>query len=485
MIWKSYLTLLMSMALGMAQPPAEPAPRWKPIDSVRWAAADIVKLPEERRVYTRYFDFGDLPLKERPTKITVLTGHLQGLNRTTYPQPPELVPDTDGALVRIDLRWYGWDKNTFGALADQSTTHHVRVLNADKDGYRKVVRRLGEKFDDSIYHPALAQGDGGRAIDVLARETRSRAAIVSGTWFIWQTSVQEARGKAGYYDFLQVRDEKTFQELIRFNAKTAAELDHYRVTAFSGVVQGPRRQEIDVTTFGRYCHTKDSIDAVGKKNPLDNQDETLEYDATEQFCPNGVDWPVWFLGNRKGERQDKAPDNVVGGERRTLKDLRLQVHLDCIHCHFAGKNDGYLDMTEEVPIEVSALDFQKHRDLVRRYKQDDRFQGAVADMRRQYAKAVKRDTDWTTSKYREELLKTFAYWDEAKVDAEWVGRQFGFSPEEVRDRLRAYNEASKRQYGVSQMPSSLTLIMNGKALGQRQWQDVTYDAWVALSAGGK
>jgi len=424
----------------------------------------VLRIPPETAKYTRYLDLGSVPEGERPDLIQVLSGHVNGLSREARIVPPHLVPGTRGALLRLDLRDYGWDLEVFGSLAEASPYHHIRVEKySGKDAWR-----------NSVLAPWLSEGPGAaEAVKLLAERTRSRAPIVSGRWFLWQTATSEGK-TPGYYDFLKVKDLKTFQQLIRFDRATAKELEHYRVLAFSGVTQEPRRLIADATVLGTYWHTQDNAAAVGNQNPLNVLDEALKFDVSEQFAPLPNGLPAWLLVDGGGKRQDKAPDSIVGAERRTRKDLRLQVGLDCIYCHLSGKRSGIIDAGAEPIRKLSAVDYDKFRELQRRYTRGVALERRIAADRAGYAAAVLEATGLTPGAYSDAYIREFGAFDEARVDAAWAGRDLGLTGPELARALRDYDTAT------GQLLSSLSGLAAGRSIPRRQWEEALPQAWLAI-----
>lgn len=464
-MWKMRLfaCCLASVASIPALTAQGPERMWAPSDSVVAAASDIAKLPADQATATRYLDLGSVPVEERPALIQVLAGHVNSLSREPDLVAPVVVPGTRGALLRIDLRDYGWKFSTFGALADASPYHHVRIkTHTGADAWKNTALApwLSETKEAAI------------ATTYLAQRTQSRAPIVSGQWFLWQTSVQEGRGAAGYYDFLGVKDQKGFEALVRFDAKLASKLEQRRVVIFSGVTQEPRRVERTHTVLGGLWRTSDSAEAVDEKNPLNQLNGGLKADATEQFgpLPNGL--PAWLLANGAGVRQDKAPDNIVSGDRTSAKDGRLHVYLSCWRCHGAGKASGVLDLDAAPIRELYSVDADKLRELRRQYLRD--LQPLIDQDRQAYAAALKAATGLEPAKYAVELSRFYQRYDEARVDAAWAGRDFGMDGRTFAATLNAYRRAS------GYLLPSLSVIANGGAVPIRQWQEAVPAAWLAI-----
>jgi len=485
-----WLPLMLAGALGMAQEPA--APPWKPPDSVRWAAADAARAGPGSRGRLRYLDLGAVPPAERPDLIQTLAGHLNSLSREPELVPPVVVPGTGGALLRINLDDYGWPDQIWESLAEVSPYHHARIkewfTGPWPGGTWPPGQAGGTYYPPGAFAwerprlrtalaPWLSEGPAGaRAAADLVTATGSRAPIVSGPWFLWQTAIQEGR-QPGYYDFLGIKDQKGFEKLVRFDPKLAKDLEQRRVVIFSGITQEPRRAERTNTVLGGLWRTFDSAQAVDKHNPLRVLNGELEYDVSEQIAPLPNGLPGFLLVNAQGARQNIAPPSVVAGDRASGKDAQLHVGLSCVRCHLAGKSQVIIPI-DAVPIRaLRSLDYDKLRELRRQYQRD--LAPLMDQDRRGYAAALKAATGWQASQYATAYSRHYQRYDEAQVDAAWAGRDFGRTGAEVRAALARYDQLTGRLDPV------LTVIANGGRVPIRQWQEAVPQFWTSIRGAGR
>lgn len=485
-MWRVFGPILLATGLPAAQK-AAPLP-WAPPDSIRWALTDLRTLPPSQQRQTRYLDLGSVPAAQRPALIQVLSGHVNGLSREPDLVAPAVVRGTSGGLLRLDLDDYGWPASVWEQL--QSPYHQTEVVQE----YPGTPWPGGTWHEDGRYYApgsftyrrrqrtvALApwlSGDGGGGVAELVRLTQSKAPIVSGQWFLWQTAIQEGR-KPGYYDFLGVKDQRGFEALVRFDAKLAAKLEQRRVVIFSGVTQEPRRVERTHTVLGGLWRTFDSAEAVGEKNPIRILNGELKFDVTEQLAPLPNGMLGSYLGNAAGQRQDKAPDNVVAGDRTSPKDGRLHINLGCIHCHLGTQGaSGIMDI-DAVPIrQIRSVDYDKLRELRRQYLRD--LTPLMEADRRGYEAAIKQATGGMTARnYAQEYSRWFLRLDLVRVDAAWAGRDLGYSGEEVVGALRRYDGAT------GNLDAVLSILASGGAIPVRQYHEALPILWQALKGGGR
>ncbi len=469
------LPLLAWMPL-LAQPPP-PAP-WTPADSVSAALADAAKLPPDTRKFIRFLNLGNVPEADRPDLIHVLAGHVNALSREPDIAAPKIVPGTRGAVLRLDVRDYGWRLETWEKLFDPYSHAKVKV--------ETITNWPGGTWTDGRYYGPntfrtkkvkVITGVApwlGKDAAKLAALTYSQAPIVSGQWFLWQTIAEDNRGDTGYYGFLGLKKQQDFEKLVRFDAKLAAQLEHRRVVIWSGVTQEPRRVERTATVLGGLWRTFDSAVATDKKNPvriLDDKD--FQFDATEQIgvLPNGL--PAFLLANGKGVLQSKAPDSVVSGERTSLKDARLHVGISCLRCHLAGKANMVLDI-DAVPIKrLASVDYDKLRELRRQYQRE--ISPLIERDRLGYAFAFKAASGLEAREYGVAVSKAYRDYDELRADLAVAARYFGATPQVMKMALAAR--------GVDLDPV-LSVIESGGAIPVRQFEEVQGFIWEALVAAG-
>ena len=283
-----------------------------------------------------YFWLGDIPEAERPVYILVLAGHLQGLSREadSILYVPQVVA-ADYSVVRINYFVYGW---TFAVVR--------QTIAADP--FREYTLRLATY----IPWPGGVWPDGKdykRGDFTFTPEV----AVVSASWFVWQTLIQNDR-KPGYYDFLGIKDRNDVDALIGFDAKLntkAQRFDLIEVPEFSRISRTQLRNILIQPVSGRYRYlTEDSRKATRQFDPLTPKTEFQQHEAEEHIfdLPNG--YKGFFLGNAAGVRQDFAPAEVVGGDRSSpSNDVLIHVGLSCLRCHFRSGFKGSAGLIDFVP----------------------------------------------------------------------------------------------------------------------------------------
>ncbi len=337
---------------------------------VALAAADVVKLDPALALRTRYLSLANIPdAKARALWRKVMGGHLNSLSREADLVPPYPVGEY---LLRINVDDYG--KNfavAFERLAEFDPYFHVLLQGGSTD--KEVEEEVEEsvpyghygpdgKFVTTEYRlqkkkvkktvkvpgsgkvvaqaPWLADSTEASAYIVqLTALTGSQVPVVNAEWFLFQTAVQADRGNAGYYDFLGVKDLKTFQAAVGF-VKEGVDAGFLRelreAVAMSSVTLQPRALLRFPTVGGGYWFSQDVRVAKDKSNPLRVLNDELVFDATEQYghLPNGM----WATGlfDAKGVRQDSAPDFIASDSTAPHNDRRVHIYLSCVRCHTNG-----------------------------------------------------------------------------------------------------------------------------------------------------
>jgi hypothetical protein len=407
----------------------------------------------------RYLSLLGLPAKDRAEAWKVIAGHLNSLSRAPDLAPLEIVESSELCLARVNLKDFGIAPEVWDRLADP----HMWVRGYYEGGHWQ---------DRERYYPAPWLLRTRAAYDAYY-ELREHAAnpITEGTWFLWHTATQEGRGKAGYYDFLDIKDEASFERLIRFNKEMAAQLERRRVVTFSRITKQPRRIELLPTVLGGYYRTLDNALALAARNPLRLLDDSFQHDVTERFAALPNKMVAWYLGDKDGKRADKAPDNIV-------KYAPLLVNIHCIDCHGAAtKHERFIKDIEDTPVvQLRSYDLDQLRVLRRQYQEG--IADTVREDRARYAAAVARATDGlSVQDYSVAYVRWYNHHDdEARVDAARLGRVLGYSGAEVVAKLRSYNRRTPYLDAV------LSILAGGGALPARQAEEVYHVAYRTLRA---
>ena len=288
-----WVVLLPLLVAGVAASPAS-AIAAQPAQGVIAAHRDLLTLSPADRTVTRYLWFGleDDP-KLKATTYLAVAGHVTFLSRNRRIVPPVLVL-SDGTLrqwpniavadwakltlVRLNILDYGWDPAVWDKLGDprlEPFFHVFTVVPYPAGRYNngssypageEKVTALAPWLLDPLGLPEGAAREAERKVyrdaitELVAMTDYSQCPIVEASNFVWQSAIQFDR-RAGYYDFLNVKDQKTFDKLVGFDRKASLDFAYPLLEAVSdsGVSQQPRRVEIWEKIGGRYILTKDQV----------------------------------------------------------------------------------------------------------------------------------------------------------------------------------------------------------------------------------
>lgn len=437
----------------------------QPGEFVVTAAQDMGTLPGEVRPHVRYLAISG---KNTVSDAKVLSGHINGLSREPDIVPPALVGSN---VLRINLKDYGWSAAVFEKLANSDPYYHVDIT---KDGHK--IRALA---------PIMAYGwsdrkDGKHEVATnlkyLIEQTGSKTPILRADWFFNQTAAQFDRDP-GYYDFLGIKDEKSFQKLIGFDEALAKDFKKVlrESVAISSVTLQPRAIERQQSQGGAYWKTYDFRKAVNKKNPLRILGEDIEKqaDASEQYAllPNGM-WAT-FLGNAKGERQDAAPDFIASDRHSKSRDKKVHINVSCVRCHKQGglqPIDGFVRGLNEPPLAVTSPDYEKFRQLRREYLKSMETQMELD--KSLYTQAVKEATGWDTKTYAEKYAEYWERYEDAQIDLVWAAADLYTTPAILKAVLLKRIQQGNTNPETGGVDFVLARLAQGKLVEIRQYEEV-------------
>ena len=485
MRWLLPACVLLPVSLAFCQDDAPGAPAdLSQTELIRAAWRDVYRLPEGLRAEARYFDLTAVPPAERPAFAAVFSGHLNQLSREVEIRRPFVVKDANGQLLRVFRRWYGWPAQVWEELADPLYLYKLRVATnyTPRVTLRPSLRppRLGTTYREDL-EPAphlRATPELTAVLNGLTGATGTRLPVTRADWFLWQTAVSEGRGKAGYYDWLGIRDQKTFERLCRFSAELTARLEHRRAVIKSGITQQNRRVELVFTTGGEGWRTFDSAETVDRKDPVEVLDDAFQFDVTEQIFPLPNKLRGYLLANNKGTRQDTAPANIIKGVRYRAKDSRLHVCLDCVACHNQAKGEAFVKDIDFAPLlHAASVDYDQEAVLRAQYQRHPQFKLGIERARQDAATAVKDATGLAPEAWGREFHRWYVDYDERPVDAAVVARDFGVTRADLLRRFRAYDAGTK-----GYLRPTLSVIANGGSIGVVQYHSFIPAVYDVLQA---
>lgn len=266
------------------------------------AFADLRTLPPAAQTHYAYLTTSTVAPEHRETLANVIRFVVPSLSHKSYlgDQLPIKVPRSN--LMRIDLHGLGW-----------------------QTAWPKVI---GEHYVPT-YRPDL----------VHAKQV---PLVVSGLWFV--AAVTDSNVTAdSQYQLLYGTPPKTMGEFQKFwQVNSKPDLNFGRIEGQSGVsVQSTRLVENHATANRGYSWiTYDSRIVAGQTDPLENLTaRPPKHDASEAIAAipkhmggEGGSLQAYFLANGKGERQEKAPADIVVDWTGT-RGVEIRNTLSCIACH--------------------------------------------------------------------------------------------------------------------------------------------------------
>lgn len=516
----------MALSIGQAEDPKALVPEGHLSDAVRWAADDILKVPEHLRYRQRYLTIYNWDEKHRVDIWKIISGHLNHLSRNSIVGKVKIVTNTGNSLARFDLHDFKINPETYGKLHAIDPYFHIKVKDV-KTGEIK-----------SVLAPWLANDEPTKqklAILNNAVWTTVGTAIFRADWFFNQTAIQAGRNP-GYYDFLEVKDRNSFRKLIGFDEKLAEDFGQNQLEATESLKVSPQPRAIKRanTLGGSYWFTSDFKVAIGIKNPLRIFGAKIEEvaDAHEEYghLPNGF----WATGifDGKGVRQDSAPDFIASDDSHIYsysRDKRVHVNMSCTRCHVNGglkdidpyvRNllkdgwnanfivkfnlidldnarkraaDAFLKSDQKNIVEakknLDKITEEYHAALAIAEKESEDFYKAYTKKlepflerdRKRFEEAVKEATDfgdggWDSKTYARKYGWFWENYEDIRYTSKWAAADLGTTPE-------LFEKAIQRQLQVTgYIDPGLANFLPGrnKSVPTRQWEEIFPEAMKLL-----
>ena len=439
--------LLVVRAQGTDSPAADVSAAWQ----------DARRLPPEQAQQTRYLSLYAVPEKSRPEFLKVLAFHVNTLSREVELSRPRRVTAT---VYAVELDAYGWDRKIWDRLAESDPWFHAKVQGAkavvewvlvDCEPYIKDGQTLRQKYvqkeskadnkTTTVHAPWLPTFD----ILGLSTLTASAAPILRADWFVFQTGEQAGR-KAGYYDFLGIKNQADAEKLAGFDKATAQRVrrEVAGIVTESAVALNNRQIFRFGTVSGAWWETRDTETSADKANAVRNLDGDYDFNFLEVYftLPNGLFG--FLLANKNREKADTAPDTVASDSTSTTTDRRVRIGISCVRCHtdalrsiddYARKAFGPGGETA-----LGSPDREKARRLKQLYLGP--LTEALAKDRASYAEALKAVSGFTPEQLAKAYGKAWQEYESPILLPADVARWLGATEEEL---LAAVRSAAKTQ----------------------------------------
>lgn len=432
--------------------------------------------------YTRYISVHNLPAKERQEAMKVISGHLHQLSRKKGLAPLIDAKDWhagDRAIVKINDVLLRINTQDFGDLFTKKFEELGTVepyFHADDEGIEEVyedveygfwVKSDGTKYTgrqqnkqdvwektgtvrEKVKKPKrglapwlIETEEGKKALEVFQAKTGGTdTPIVTAEWLLSQTAVQFKRDPLGYYDFLGIKDLKTYEKVIGFvddpKAIDVEFLKELREVTANSEVTGPdvlRRIVRFEKIGGGYWFTQDSnqrqAENNAKANPLTNLGDDYEFQAAETFGHLPNDFWATGLFNNKGVRQDVAPDFIASDNTAPYADRRVHVNLGCLRCHSDGglkEVDGWVRNVLNNPPNYLANANDKVVHKLREQYVEQHIAPYLKTDRQRYANALWAVNGMKPKEYADAYGTLWKRYTEDPVDVNRAARDLGTTP---------------------------------------------------------
>ena len=379
-----------------------------------------------------YLSLAEVVPAERERLANVLRFVVPSLSSRSYlgDQIPQPVKGTN--LMRLDLGGLGWEQSWPLVIQQQYIP---------------------------AYRPDLV---GTKAVPL----------VVSGLWFAAAVTDPNTTGDA-QYQLLYGKALKTDDEFRKFwKVNADGQVAFGRIEGNSGVaVQRARLIENNASAIRAYhWQTFDSRVLAGQNDPLENlTTRPLKHDASEliagipkHYAGKSGTLQAYFLANGKGERQDKAPADIVTDSTGT-RGVEIRNTLSCIACHESGLQHPTLDQYREYILSGARI---YTKDKATQQQIDQYFDSPIAKEigrnNADYAEAIAL-VNGLTPKANAEAFRAIVRLYDAPVSPEQAALEMYLPFEEWRLALGNYSR-------TGQLTGRLALMAQGQSISREQWQ---------------
>lgn len=314
--------------------------------------ADISEINERDRHFYRYFSFANTPLAKidctqtgarRNPMFYLHAAFNKFVNSVSMgPRVVSAVPleGTEGSIVRVDMRDYGWSTEMWDAI-----TMGVHTRTAQNSGFSEAAWN-----DLAQIYPYGIDPTTDPLLGVVADATGTPVPIMRADWFTHFGS------EAPYYDMFLGLTEQIKDLETRIGLDVDREIQARRVIragmlpGASGVSDHNRMLErFELPRGGYYWKSYDFAGDDGRQSLTLYPDgpegmsytpsggEAFEHDGGEMIfsLPNGLQG--YYLSTNKGDRLLVGPASIVSFRTKPIgKGVEIENARSCFDCHANG-----------------------------------------------------------------------------------------------------------------------------------------------------
>jgi mono/diheme cytochrome c family protein len=314
--------------------------------------ADISATTERDRPHYRYFSFANTPLVDIDCTQTgarrnpvfylhaAFNKFVNSISMGPRVVPVTVLNGTEGAIVRIDMRDYGWSTEMWDAISTGVYTQTARASDFSEAAWNDLATVYPYGIDANT-DPLLA---------VIADATRTAVPVMRADWFTHFGS------EAPYYDMFlgltsQIRDLEARIGLdIDREIQSGRMIRAAMLPGASGVSDHNRMLErFELPRGGYYWKSYDFAGDSGRQSLTLHPDgpeevshtftdtEAFEHDGGEMIfsLPNGLQG--YYLSTNTGERLLVGPASIVSFRTKPIgKGVEIENARSCFDCHANG-----------------------------------------------------------------------------------------------------------------------------------------------------
>lgn len=398
-----------------------------PAGELQLVLDDLAGIAPAARADVRYLSLYAVPPGERQAALAAVSFVLNSVSRADVVVRPDVVPHSEGRLLRIALSAYGVPAVAWEQLAADDPYWHLRTQVVDPAGGQlREVRTDGGWVDL-------------QAAAALRQATQSTAALLRADFFIARAATTAAGGH--YYRLAGIPPrEADFLQLVGIERDT---IDRLRADAGANLFRSqitfkPRRLVRRQGPLGGAWQTFDVVRGTAERDPFRNP-FSFDFDASEHIAAKRNGLHLFALYDRRGQRQDKVADEVAKDTSDPHGAGIVTPLISCVRCHV---EDGLRPFTNDQQrllaggVELLAERPSALQRLAAFYGTD--LQRPLARDREDYAAAVALATDgWSVFEAARALAVVFSRYSDELVGPAEAAREVGVDVAQLGIRLRA------------------------------------------------
>ena len=314
--------------------------------------ADLQKMNDRDRQFARYFSFADTELpeldctadgmKRNPMAFlhAGLNKFINSISRAARLAKVTPVDGTDGALVRIDIRDYGWTDDDWAAISTGAFTQGAVEAGFSAESWADLAR----------VYPYAMDPTSDSLLRVLADGTGAPVPLLGASWFTHVAS------EAPYYDmFLRLPEDIRILEQrmgvdVDRNIQSGEVIRAGMLEGASGVSDHNRMLERhDLPRGGYYWKSYDFAGSSGEQSLLQHPDgpremshtpsgtAAFEHDGGEMIFSLANGLQGYYLSTNLGQRLLVGPTSIVSFRNKPIgKGVEIENARSCFDCHENG-----------------------------------------------------------------------------------------------------------------------------------------------------